>query len=113
MLKLSGEECERRNTLIRSGKHRAGQLLKAHILLKSEASEAVEAWSARQVAGDLDTSGKTVAGSRQQLVDEGFEAVLTRKHSPNSACARIIIDGAPEAKRIALVCSERPTRRAQ
>jgi hypothetical protein len=33
----------------------------------------------------LDTSVNTVARTRQQLVEEGFESVLTRKHSPASA----------------------------
>jgi hypothetical protein len=41
------------------------------------------------------------------LVEEGFEAVLVRKHSPASARTRIF-DGAAEAKLIALACSEPP-----
>ena len=45
--------------------------------------------------------------ARQQLVEEGFEAVLTRKHSPASARQRIF-DGAAEAKLIALACSKPP-----
>jgi Homeodomain-like domain len=52
----------------------------------------------------------TVARTRQQLVEEGFEAVLTRKHSPASARQRIF-DGAAEAKLIALACSKPPTGR--
>ena len=49
----------------------------------------------------------TVARTRQQLVEEGFDAVLVRKHSPNSARKRIF-DGAAEAKLIALACSKPP-----
>jgi hypothetical protein len=48
-----------------------------------------------------------VARTRQQLVEEGFEAVLVRKHSPASARPRIF-DGAAKAKLIALACSEPP-----
>jgi hypothetical protein len=55
----------------------------------------------------LDTSTDTVARTRQQLVEEGFEAVLVRKHSPASARPRIF-DGASEAKLIALACSQPP-----
>jgi hypothetical protein len=44
----------------------------------------------------LDTSLATVARIRQPLVEEGFDAVLTRKHSPNSARERVF-DGAAEA----------------
>jgi hypothetical protein len=41
------------------------------------------------------------------LVEEGLDAALTRKHSPNSARRRIF-DGAAEAKLIALACSPPP-----
>jgi hypothetical protein len=47
------------------------------------------------------TSIHTVVRTRQQLVEEGFDAALTRKHSPASARRRIF-DGAAEAKLIAL-----------
>jgi len=40
-------------------------------------------------------------------VEEGLDAALTRKHSPNSARRRIF-DGAAEAKLIALACSSPP-----
>jgi hypothetical protein len=50
--------------------------------------------------------------TRQLLVEEGFEAVLRRKQSPNSARRRIF-DGASEAKLIALACSEPPKGRAK
>ena len=42
VVKLSDEERERLNTLIRSGKHPARQLMRARILLKADASEAGE-----------------------------------------------------------------------
>ena len=41
------------------------------------------------------------------MVEEGFEATLTRKYNPNSARPRIF-DGAAEAKLIALACSPAP-----
>jgi Homeodomain-like domain len=107
MVKLNGEERERLAALIHAGKHPARQLTKARILLKADASEAGEGWSDSQIAAALDTSVDTVARTRQQLVEEGFEAVLVRKHSPASARKRIF-DGAAEAKLIALACSEPP-----
>src|ERR1700689_254234 len=81
--------------------------MKARILLKADAAEGGEALSDSQIAAALDTSVDTVARTRQQLVEEGFEAVLVRKHSPASARTRIF-DGASEAKLIALACSEPP-----
>ena len=67
--------------LIRKGKHSAAGAEKARILLKADASEAGEGWSDSQIAEALDTSIDTIARTRQQLVEEGFEAALTRKHS--------------------------------
>jgi poly-gamma-glutamate capsule biosynthesis protein CapA/YwtB (metallophosphatase superfamily) len=107
VVKLSEAERERLNTLIHAGKHPARQLTRARILLKADSSEAGDAWSDSQIATALDTSVDTVARTRQQLVEEGLEAVLVRKHSPASARTRIF-DGATEAKLIALACSEPP-----
>ncbi len=108
---LSAEEREHLDTLIQKGTSPARQVLKARILLKSDASDAGDAWSDSQIATALDTSIDTVARTRQQLVEEGLEAALTRKHSPASARPRIF-DGAAEAKLIALACSEPPKGRA-
>ena len=112
VVKLNDEERERLNTLIHKGKHRAGQLVKARILLKADATEAGEGWSDSQIAAALDISIGTVARTRQQLVEDGFEAVLTRKHSPASARKRIF-DGAAEAKLVAVACSKPPPGRAR
>ena len=78
---LSADERERLNTLIQKGTSPARQVLKARILLKADASEAGEAWSDGQIAEALDTSIDTIARTRQQLVEEGLDAALTRKHS--------------------------------
>ena len=109
---LSAEEREHLDTLIQKGTSPARQVLKARILLKADASDAGDAWSDSQIATALDTSIDTVARTRQQLVEEGLEAALTRKHSPASARPRIF-DGAAEAKLIALACSEPPKGRAR
>jgi DNA-binding transcriptional LysR family regulator len=82
-------------------------VLKARVLLKADASEAGNGWSDSQIAEALDPSPDTVARTRQQLVEGGIDAALTRRHSPNSARRRIF-DGAAEAKLIALACSAPP-----
>ena len=104
VVKLSDDERKRLDALIHAGKHSARLLTKTRILLKADASEAGEGWSDSQIAAALDTSIDTVARTRQQLVEEGLEAVLIRKHSPASARPRIF-DGAAEAKLIALTRS--------
>jgi poly-gamma-glutamate capsule biosynthesis protein CapA/YwtB (metallophosphatase superfamily) len=112
LVRLVAEERERLETLLRSGRHNARTLTRARILLKADAGEGGEAWSDSQIAKALDTSLATIARTRQQLVEEGFDAVLTRKHSPASA-RPLIFDGAAEAKLIALACSEPPKGRAR
>jgi hypothetical protein len=109
---LSAEERQQLMALIQTGKRPARQVLKARILLKADASEAGEAWSDGQIAEALDTSHDTVARTRQQLVEGGVDAALTRKHSPHSARKRIF-DGAAEAKLVALACSEPPKGRSR
>ena len=84
VVKLSDDERERLDALIHAGKYWARLLTKARILLKADASEAGDGWSDSRIAAALDTSIDTVARTRQQLVEEGFEAVLLRKHSPAS-----------------------------
>jgi transposase len=112
VVKLSDEEREQLNTLIRNGKHAARRLLKARILLKADVAEAGEGWSDSQIAEALDTSVDTVCRTRQRLVEEGFEAALAYKYAPTSARPRIF-DGAAEAKLIALACSKPPVGRAR
>jgi len=80
--------------MIHSGKHPAQRLMKARILLKADTSEAGEGWSDSQIAQALETSAITASRVRRQLVEEGLDSVLTRKHSPNSARRRIF-DGLP------------------
>ena len=107
MVRLSVEERERLQDLIRSGKRSAQLLTKARILLKADVSEAGDGWSDSEIAAALDTSVANIERTRKQLVEEGFEAVLIRKYNPNSARPRIF-DGAAEARLIALTCGPAP-----
>src|SRR3954469_25627797 len=112
VVKLSADEREQLESLIHGGKHPAQKLTKARILLKVDASPAGEAWRDSRIASALNTGLDTIAGRRRKLVEEGFEAVLDRKHPPASARPRIF-DGAGAAKLIALTCSEPPKGRAR
>ena len=79
VVRLSGEERERLETLIRKGKSPARRVLKARILLKADVSEAGKGWSDNRIIEALETSPSMVYRVRKQLVEEGFEAVLSRK----------------------------------
>ena len=112
IVRLSKEERDQLDELIRKGKRSAQLLTKARILLKADVSEAGEGWSDSRIAEALDTSVANIERTRRQLVEEGFEAVLTRKYNPKSARPRIF-DGASEAKLIALTCGPAPAGHAK
>ena len=79
VVRLSGEEREQVAALTRKGRGPAQRLMKARILLKADASEAGEGWSGNQIIEALETSASMVYRVRKQLVEEGLEAVLSRK----------------------------------
>ncbi|HVA40771.1 MAG TPA: IS630 family transposase [Candidatus Binataceae bacterium] len=112
VVRLSGAEREQLETLLRKGKSPARRLLKARILLKADVSEGCAGWSDSRIIRALDTSPSMVYRVRQQLVEEGLEAVLSRKQRATPAVARIF-DGEKEAKLIALACSTPPKGRAR
>jgi len=101
------EERGQLEDMIGKGKRSVQLLTKARILLKADVSEAGEGWSDSRIAEALNASVANVCRTRQQLVEEGFDAVLTRKYNANSARRRIF-DGAAEAKLIALTCGPAP-----
>src|SRR5262249_46667130 len=56
VVRLSGEERERLETLLRKGKSPARRVLKARILLKADVSEAGKGWSDNRIIEALETS---------------------------------------------------------
>jgi transposase len=112
VVRLSAEEREQLQALIRKGKSPAKRLLKARILLKADVSDAGEGWSDSRIIKALDTSESMVYRVRKQLVEDGFEAVLSRKHRTTPPVPAIF-DGEKEAKLIALACSKPPKGRAR
>jgi transposase len=112
VVKLSGEERAQLEALLGRGKSPARRLLKARILLKADVSEAGEGWSDSRIIAALETSASMVYRMRKQLVEEGIEAVLSRKQRAMPAVPRIF-DGEKEAKLIALACSKPPRGRAR
>jgi hypothetical protein len=112
VVRLSGEERERLEALVRKGKSPAQRLLKARILLKADVSDAGEGWSDSRIIEALDTTASMVYRVRKQLVEEGFEAVLSRKRRATPPVPKIF-DGEKEAKLIALACSKPPKGRAR
>ena len=112
VVRLSSDEREQLEILIRKGKGPARRLLKARILLKANVSERGPEWSDSRIIAAVDTSASMIYRVRKQLVEEGFEAVLSRKQRATPAVPRIF-DGEKEAKLIALACSKPPKGRAR
>jgi hypothetical protein len=81
VVRLSGEEREQLQGLIRKGKSPARRVLKARILLKADVSEGRAGWSDSRIMATLETSASMVYRVRQQLVEEGFESVLSASNA--------------------------------
>ena len=112
VVKLDAAERNRLQALLSKGKSSAKQLLKARILLKADASEHGEGWSDGEIIEALDTNKSMVTRVRQQLVEEGLDAVLSRKERAAPAITPIF-DGEKEARLVALACSTPPEGRAR
>ena len=111
VVRLSCGERSLLETLIRKGSSPAHRLLKARILLKADVFEAGEGCSDNQIIQALATSASMVYRVRKQLVEEGVEAVLSRKPRATPSVPRIF--RWREGKLIALACSEPPKGRAR
>lgn len=107
VVRLSAEERERLETLRSKGTIPARRLLKVQILLKADVSDAGEGWSDRKIMEAFDATDTMVYTVRKTLVEEGLDAVLSRKRRETPPTPRIF-DGETEAKLIALACSEPP-----
>src|ERR1700741_612587 len=112
VVRLNAQERAYLDELIRKGKSPAQRLMKARILLKADVGEGGEGWSDNRIIEALGTSASMLYRVRKQLVEEGFEAVLSRKQRATPAVPKIF-DGEKEAKLIALACSKPPKGRAR
>ena len=93
---------------IHRGKRAAHLLTKARILVKSGrvgGRRGMERQPDRRGAGHQHPDDRSA--TRRRLVEEGFEAVLTRKHNPKSAPRRIF-DGAVKPSRSLWAWLDRP-----
>lgn len=106
-VRLTADERERLNELLRKGKSPARMQLRARILLKADEAEGGPAWNDTQIAEAFGTYPIMAYRVRQKLVEEGLDAVLARKRREVPPTARVF-DGDKEAKLIALACSKPP-----
>lgn len=111
IVRLSDEERQKLKKIISSGRGSARMFTRARILLKADQRPEGPQWSDEKISEALDVTVQTVERIRRQLVEEGFESVLSR-HEYKQKVPRKKIDGEVEAHLIALSCSEPPEGRA-
>lgn len=107
IVRLSGEERKSLKTLVSSGKGPARMFTRARVLLKADVGEGGPGWPDEKIAEALDVTVQTIERVRKQLVEEGLEAVLSRRKYIQKV-SRKKLDGDAEAHLIALACSETP-----
>jgi hypothetical protein len=79
VVELDASERVRLGALISKGKSPAKTILKARILLKADQGPGGDAWTDDKICAALDTNVTMIARVRGKLVEEGLDAVLTRK----------------------------------
>jgi transposase len=97
--------------LITAGTAPARLLIHARILLKADRGLEGPGWVDERIADAVEVSQPTIARVRRQYVEEGLEAALHRR-APTRVYQRKL-DGAQEARLIALACSEPPAGHAR
>ena len=107
IVRLSGEERKSLKSLVSSGKGPARMFTRARVLLKADVGEGGPGWPDEKIAEALDVTAQTIERVRKQLVEEGLEAVLSRRKYIQKV-SRKKLDGDAEAHLIALACSETP-----
>lgn len=112
IVKLSRDERKTLTKLITSGRGPARLFTRSHILLKADQGPDGPGWPDDRISEALEVTVQTVERIRKQLVEEGFDAVLSRRPYTQKV-SRKKIDGMVEAHLIALACSEPPAGRAR
>jgi transposase len=106
VVRLTDDERENLEALVRRGRAHARKLLYARILLKADASEGGSAWTDERIAEALETSTATVARERRRFCEQGLEVALMPRKPGRPR--RRVLDGRAEAHLVALACSEPP-----
>ena len=107
IVRLSGEERKSLKSLVSSGKGPARMFTRARILLKANVGKDGPGWPDEKIADALDVTIQTIERIRKQLVEEGLEAVLSRRKYVQKV-SRKKLDGDAEAHLIALACADAP-----
>ena len=103
---LNPEERASLEKLVSTGRASAKRQTHGRILLKADVGTAGPGWTDDQICTALDVSPATVARVRKRFVEQGMEAVIHRRKMARPSRRRL--DGAQEARLLALACSPAP-----
>lgn len=112
IVQLTSEEREILTKLTTSGRSPARMFTHARIMLKADQGDDGPAWPDEKISEALDVTVQTIERVRKQLVEEGFDAVLSRRKYTQKV-SRKKIDGDVEAHLVAISCSNPPKGRAK
>ena len=110
IVRLGEEERKVLKGLVSKGRASAQKIRRAQTLLNIDAEG--PNWTDRQAAEAFGMRRNTVAEIRQRFVEEGLERALDRRQ-PDEPPRRRTLDGAGEARLIAMACGEPPEGRAR
>ena len=105
IVKLSDLERKSLDEIVSKGKHSVYKIKHAHILLKTDANG--PNWTDERTAEAFGCHAQTVRNIRKRFFEEGLSAALGRS-KPAKPPRSPKLDGADEARLIALSCSEPP-----
>jgi transposase len=109
VVRLTEDERQALEGLLSAKRIAADRALRARILLKADLDG--DAWTDTEIADAFEVGVSTIHRLRQRLVEEGFEAALSRR--PMSSKRPTKLDGAQEARLIAIACGAAPEGRAR
>ena len=109
VVRLSEDERESLQEIISGQRVAADKVLRARMLLKADVDG--PAWPDPHIAEAFEVGESTVHRLRQRLVEEGLKAAWLRK--PSSQLRLPKLDGAQEARLVAIACSAAPAGRAR
>ena len=110
VVRLSEEERETLESVVKKGTVKAYRVRHANILLKADANG--PGWTDKRIAEAFGCHFNTAVYVRQRFVEEGLERALGRKKQQRPSHARLL-DGEQEAQLIALSCGPPPQGRAR
>lgn len=90
---------------VKKGTNKANKIRRANILLKADANG--PGWTDKRIAEAFECNTKTVYNVRRCFVEKSLLGALERKQRKDPPCPPKL-DGASEARLIALSCSEPP-----